>query len=700
MLVERRFLRMIEITDAEIKKAEEILLPKGCEFDEERINFIKDFQTCDLLAVPGSGKTTALVAKLYCIAQHLPLNDGRGILVLSHTNAAVEEIEKKLKRHCHNLFKYPNFVGTIQSFVNKFLANPACLEMAGSYIKVNDDESLLNESKKFYKSLSWKPDEFSRKKYLKNYLYVTASPSKSKLTSKEKNNAAVEFLSSLRFDFINEKIYKKGSKKVFCTNIRTNKSWSYYEKLKKWKLDLFNQGIVSFSESYDLTTWYLVFNNQVRKTLQYRFKYIFVDEAQDLDSNQLRIIDDVFYTSQLYPVIQRIGDVNQSIYSGILEKQGECVWQACLRESKSQKILNNSLRLTPQVAAIVDCLTHTNSINEGQDSFTFEVKGVHTLDKIIPPYLIIYDEKSKNSLIECFKNIIIDNDVHKAENAESYGFHIIGWVANKKDNPAKICLESEFEDYQCKKSDTRRKHRTLSESLQYIDNNESYKSVYNSLLTILCHVLWSVGYVKENGKYIYCNNLLREVQRLNGNSEKNDLKLRLYQWASWIVLKSDYEKVYNSIKEYLGDFINLFDKQMNSVVESFIEHSFSRLIIESNTEEYLEDIPIQIGTIHSVKGQTHCATMYIESEYRGSTELQRMELKGHDFNPLMKNNHNFNAKKGDSYNKQTLKMMYVGFSRPTHLLCFAVRKSSFSELDNVALYKHSGWKVIDIRKGY
>ena len=77
-----------------------------------------------------------------------------------------------------------------------------------------------------------------------------------------------------------------------------------------------------------------------------------------------------------------------------------------------------------------------------------------------------------------------------------------------------------------------------------------------------------------------------------------------------------------------------------------------------------------------------------------------MELKGPDFNPLLKNNHNFNAKKGNSYNKQTLKMMYVGFSRPTHLLCFAVRKSGFSNFDNIALYKRSGWKVIDIRKGY
>mgnify|MGYP006331805363 CR=1 FL=1 len=54
----------IEITDKEIDYAEQILLPKDCHFDIERRNFIKDLSTLDLQAVPGSGKTTALLAKL------------------------------------------------------------------------------------------------------------------------------------------------------------------------------------------------------------------------------------------------------------------------------------------------------------------------------------------------------------------------------------------------------------------------------------------------------------------------------------------------------------------------------------------------------------------------------------------------------------------------------------------------------------
>ena len=74
-----------------IEQAESIFID-GNSFDNERTNFITNLNTCDLLAVPGSGKTTALIAKLYCIAQNMPFEDGSGVLVLAHTNNEFEEI--------------------------------------------------------------------------------------------------------------------------------------------------------------------------------------------------------------------------------------------------------------------------------------------------------------------------------------------------------------------------------------------------------------------------------------------------------------------------------------------------------------------------------------------------------------------------------------------------------------------------------
>jgi superfamily I DNA/RNA helicase len=115
---------MINVNDSDIAYAEKILLDLNLSFDEERRTFIKDFTTLDLQAVPGSGKTTVLLAKLLILDKKMPLDNGSGVLVISHTNAAVDEIYSRIGKYAPNLFRYPNFVGTIQSFVDNYLAIP------------------------------------------------------------------------------------------------------------------------------------------------------------------------------------------------------------------------------------------------------------------------------------------------------------------------------------------------------------------------------------------------------------------------------------------------------------------------------------------------------------------------------------------------------------------------------------------------
>ncbi len=117
----------INITEEDITFSEKILFGNVGAFDDDKGEcraFIKDLDTIDLQAVPGSGKTTVLLAKLLILERYLPFEDGSGILVLSHTNTAVDEIENRIGKYCPKLFAYPNYVGTIQSFVDRFLAIP------------------------------------------------------------------------------------------------------------------------------------------------------------------------------------------------------------------------------------------------------------------------------------------------------------------------------------------------------------------------------------------------------------------------------------------------------------------------------------------------------------------------------------------------------------------------------------------------
>ena len=79
---------------------------------------------------------------------------------------------------------------------------------------------------------------------------------------------------------------------------------------------------------------------------------------------------------------------------------------------------------------------------------------------------------------------------------------------------------------------------------------------------------------------------------------------------------------------------------------------------------------IEVGTIHSAKGETHLATLYLETFYgkgNGNYESQRLasQFKYQNFSDQR------------TQHIQSTKMAYVGFSRPTHLLCVAIQKERF-----------------------
>ena len=95
------------------------------DLDQSRQDFMRARTTLDVSACPGSGKTTLIVAKLAIMARKWP-HRTRGICVLSHTNAAREEIQRRLRGTVvgQQLLSYPHFIDTIHGFVNRFLALP------------------------------------------------------------------------------------------------------------------------------------------------------------------------------------------------------------------------------------------------------------------------------------------------------------------------------------------------------------------------------------------------------------------------------------------------------------------------------------------------------------------------------------------------------------------------------------------------
>lgn len=682
----------MEISDEHIKRAEELLLGDKTFDEKERIPFIKNLTTLDLLAVPGSGKTTALQAKLYCIAQQMPFEDGSGILVLSHTNAAVEEIEKNLKSICPQLFTYPNFVGTIQSFVNKFLANQACYSCFGSYIRINDNDIYYSQVKKFYNKLEWKKHSDKENK-LKNLLYGKANHGRSGLTTEQKNQNTIDFIYNLKFDLCSQKILY-GSKLATLYSA-SGKARDKYEELFTWKKSLFEQGILSFSDSYYLANWYLVNYPKVIEYLQSRFTYIFVDEAQDLEKYQLDIIDEIFYKNGR-AIIQRVGDINQAIYNSSKAVKTQCDWK-----TRNEYYLKCSHRLTKEIADVVNNFT----LDCQQDQLgnpKFEVDGLRILESNIKPHLILFDDSSKSQIQNKFDDLIKSFKLEKTVEGQKYGFHIIGWNGNwkeEKKDESKLRLEDIFPNYKKDTKSSKSYYNTLSEYIQYFNKDaKTLENAKNAILELLQQVLYlegktntrSIKGVKKEMRYTQVE-LLKLLKEDDAIYE--DFKLKLYSWSFSMMVKQDYEKVYQEIKAFiLGEFKTWFSLQINNETKLLLEENFKPALVTPSEETKRKDrFSIEINTVHSVKGKTHCATMYVETSYH-NYETEKLKSP----NPLYKEKHNYIDPKVKNITRaiETIKMMYVGFSRPTHLLCFAVLKDNVK--NDLKKYQNAGWEIVDL----
>ena len=685
------------INDEHIKEAEDLLIG-GQEFDKnERVPFIKSLKSIDLLAVPGSGKTTALIAKLYCLSKHLPFNDGSGILVLSHTNAAVGEIEKHLKPICPMLFSYPNFIGTIQGFVNKYFVNPY-------YSQVFDCRSLRIDDGIYFSEISnaLANDYSSEVGYFKN------------------RNKAIFYDARFWFDENMETIIANGISQTLLY-IPVPQKWvteqnaeSKRDKVLKFikntKIRLIKQGILHYDDCYYIAMKYISKMPEIISLLQSRFRYVLIDEMQDLEKFQIDFIDKVFLSEDSPTIIQRIGDINQSIYNSGKKVKVTSDWQP-----RNPMFLNDSNRLTSEISTIVNLFTLDRQKDEHGNP-RFIVNGLRQIENPIKPHLIIFNEETKDKLEGCFESLIISLSLDSIPEAEKYGFKIIGWNAKwdgEEEHNNKLRLEDIFTHYKKDGNSNKETFSSISKYLQCFDRSKktlepSRKAILNALIAVLRfeNKTYKINIRgKDVDRFYTKNELIRVIQKRVNSDDYTDFKFKLYSWSFLLSTNQNLEDVYNSIRLFIqNDFKVWFELAINQDSQVFLGEQFVKINLNSanSTEGKQKDVKIDIGTVHSAKGETHCATMYVETSYHDyeTNKLRVLAKKATKTrpevilpNPLLGQEHSYREDK-DKFAKQTLKMMYVGFSRPTHLLCFAALKDHVGE--SLEEYTNAGWEIIDL----
>ena len=662
----------MEIKLENIAKAEQLLLPVGCTFDEERIIFINRLESGDLLAVPGSGKTTALRAKLYCMAKELPMKDGRGILALSHTNVAVDELKKMLQNHCPQLFEYPNFVGTIQEFVDTFLAIPYYVQRYGHREDIIDEERYVQVCERFMSKRRWES------KYLtSNFIYA-------KDYRKIRLGYADDGRRIMKYGIEGKEVVIEPEPKWVRENSAAEKVSQLTDYLFQMKENIMGFGVLHYDDCYYLAETNIREHPAIIDILRNRFAYVFVDEAQDMKGYQLKIIDECFNCDSV--VLQRIGDPNQAIFDGFSMVN---TW-----ENRNPSFINNSLRLTHEVASVVDHLVIDRG-NDGQGGARFVVNGVRPQEPIIPRYLLLYTQETIGGLKEKFKNLIRSHHLESIAEARKYGFHIVGWNSEATKDVNHMRLEDIFPEYNRSLSKPNNNPATLSEYIQLERHIGNFKESRKTVLEVFANVVRMSGHRPADGRSFTARKLLSVVKE-NAQAEQQ-FKEELLQ-CTIKLSEGAWNDAYNIIKatttKWLNDF---FQQQPNEKVKAYYEDALVPLIPEVEDQD-VEDIAIRIGTVHSVKGMTHCATMYVETSYKNKYESQHMieeTATGRGKNKVKIVTSPFLMQDLQPKNKNAAmakRMLYVGFSRPTHLLCYASEKRLWKD-DVLRMMEDAGWKV-------
>lgn len=657
--------QVINISEEDISYAESLLLPEGKFFDDERRRFIKNLNTIDLQAVPGSGKTTALLAKLVILERKLPFNDGSGILVLSHTNAAINEIKEKIYKYCPKLFSYPNFIGTIQSFVDEFLAIPY-YQQSFNKKTIRIDNEIYNEKINDFIERPWLYKFDFGKSITDKIAYLKNFNNGLFYKYRFQNFERIKLVKSLNGDILSITKPRGNTKVHNYVDYTEQEKTDIYNWLLKFKSSILESGILHFDDAYFLADRYISKYPSIKQILQKRFTFVFVDEMQDMDLHQYNLIESIFFDEgNSISKIQRIGDKNQAIYNTIKSSN---IWT-----NRTEILsLNGSQRLSNPIANVVKNFALFNDE-------PFDIIGLNECQ--IKPHILIFEDSTINHIIPTFAQIVKDYSLTESKKPVKVICWNTDWKEDisSRDDITKLRLEDYHNGYIKEITKPKKDYNNLKSYLVFYEKKNNLESIRKNILNAFLKILRLENINNSEDRYFSKKSLLEFIK--DSNIQKyEEINLNIFNWSIGII-QNRTDEVFDSIKAYIPNLLNIFDKTIsisNDFINDdnvFIHPEISEVFLPTNCF-IQDDLEIEITSVHAVKGQTHCATLYLESYYQkdgngtNAKSYESQRLKNQFLGKKLQSN------VGDRV-KQSAKMAYVGFSRPTDLLCIAIHKDRF-----------------------
>lgn len=604
----------IEITDEDILWVEEMMGGK-VHFDSARVNVLKNMDSVDIQAFPGSGKTTILVAKLAILAKKWPYSNA-GICVLSHTNVAREEIEERLGNTeiGRKLLSYPHFIGTVHSFFDTYISLP-WLKSNGYEINIIDTELVH--------SLRWNKLPRNKRYYLEmQYKSETICEYRDNIGNIErvKNEETNELLLSVIEKTQKDGYFTFGEMLLYAQKV-----------LKEW--------------------------DGIPKAIQRRFPILFIDEAQDTDAFQWDLLKKAFNSDGELSIRQGFGDSNQAIYGNLYadDTTGNFPRENAL-------VLSESRRFDSSISSLANTVALSKAQMDGTDN-EFTQKGIkHTI--------FLFEKENEAQVIDEFGQLILDTfSDEELKTYEKEGVHVIGMIHDKKEETKDNQFPKGIEEFQ--------NNGEKSEQIEWICKG----------LRRLVNKAKECNYIPATG------NSINSIMKVLSDEQKKDFRKLLMLLADFgnPISKEDWKSMVFIMKKILS----LFETEPNEDVIKFgkwtenqeksNENNDDKKLLPNHyvycDEETKREVDMEFGSIHSVKGRTHLATLVLETF-----------MKSHNMKSILEYLCGEPPKRMKNSSEKRLKCQYVAMTRARALICLAIPIDFVDEKMQMKL-QQVGWNL-------
>lgn len=636
----------------------------GPDGTDPRAGVLLSNETLDIEACPGSGKTTLLVAKLAILAKNWTSRRS-GVCVLSHTNAARHVIELHLGQsaECAKLLSYPHFVGTIHGFVNEFLGIP-WLRSLGYPITAIDDALC---------------EQHRRRLLIQNQYAALRTTVGHKETHPDAN-----FVASWRVASPDFLVLKEDGGQLFA-----NPDAQSARQLCRLTRQCTQDGFYRFEELFMWADDLLSRHPGTIVALRQRFPLLFIDEVQDNSESQSRILQRIFIEGDLSVTRQRFGDSNQAIYAHASAAGAQ---SDAFPVPEIRRDIPNSHRFGQQIANLANPLGLRPQDLRGMGPPTRTAQS-DTTDRHA---VILFDDGSIASVLNCYGSYLCE--LFSVDELRTGTFTAVGAVHRPgEDSNAPRFVAHYWSDYdhELSKAEPRPKtfHQYVAAGWSSAGNGGDVHSVVERVAEGVLRAVQIADPVLRRGMY-----KRRHRHILEAFNERPEVKDR---YVSLVLRIIDDEREIDTA-EWHGTWAavilqlaeTLSGAEINPAhLDEFLawpaaepEEAVARMVRrKDNHYRYPADnsrVKIRVGSIHSVKGETHTATLVLDTFfYDHHLKALRPWLIGEK-----------SGQGTETLRMQSrLKLHYVAFTRPTHLLCIAIR----DELNAVEIQslKDRAWRV-------